>query len=77
MLLHRPAVRCAAEQGTEVVEGYPADPGQTRLPSASAFTGVISMFEQAGFREVTRRAPTRPIMRYIISPAQVGLSHLC
>ena len=62
------AVRFAAAQGAAVVEGYPVDPGQRRLPPVAAFTGVSSMFEQAGFREVARRAPTRPIMRYIIPP---------
>ena len=70
--LLRAAVRFAAAQGATVVEGYPVDPGQRRLPTASAFTGVVGMFEQAGFREVARRAPTRPIMRYRITSDDVG-----
>jgi hypothetical protein len=30
------------------------------------FTGTASAFEQAGFKEVARHAPTRPIYRFIV-----------
>jgi GNAT superfamily N-acetyltransferase len=59
------AVRHAGARGATVVEGYPTD---TTKKSADAFvwTGLASAFERAGFREVARRSPTRPIMRRVI-----------
>jgi GNAT superfamily N-acetyltransferase len=56
------AVRYAAERGATIVEGYPVDPTDRTISNADAYTGVISMFERAGFREVARRG-ARPIMR--------------
>jgi GNAT superfamily N-acetyltransferase len=56
------AIRYAAERGATIVEGYPVDPTDRHISNADAYTGVISMFERAGFREVARRG-TRPIMR--------------
>jgi GNAT superfamily N-acetyltransferase len=54
----------ARSQGARVVEGYPSEPkpGQ-RLAPAFAWTGLASAFRKAGFKEVARRSPTRPIMR--------------
>ena len=56
------AVDFARDQGARMVEGYPVDPPR---PQADVFvyTGLVSMFRRAGFREVARRSPTRPIMR--------------
>ncbi|MGH2683598.1 MAG: GNAT family N-acetyltransferase [Actinomycetota bacterium] len=59
------AVRYAAEQGAAIVEGYPVDPTDRAISNADAFTGLVSMFRRAGFREVARRG-SRPIMRRII-----------
>ncbi|HEV8682136.1 MAG TPA: GNAT family N-acetyltransferase [Actinomycetota bacterium] len=56
------AVRHAAERGATIVEGYPVDPADRPISNADAYTGVVSMFRRAGFREVARRG-SRPIMR--------------
>ncbi|MFB4279440.1 MULTISPECIES: GNAT family N-acetyltransferase [unclassified Nonomuraea] len=56
------AVSYAAEQGARVVEGYPKDT-EKRLPAGELYHGWRSLFEEAGFEEVARRSPTRPIMR--------------
>jgi GNAT superfamily N-acetyltransferase len=56
------AVRHAAEQGATIVEGYPVDPTDRPIRNADAYTGLVSMFLRAGFREVARRG-SRPIMR--------------
>jgi GNAT superfamily N-acetyltransferase len=56
------AVEFAAAGGAEVVEGYPKDPG-ARHHANELFVGSTAMFRRAGFREVGRRSPTRPIMR--------------
>jgi GNAT superfamily N-acetyltransferase len=61
--LLRAAVRFAGEQGARIVEGYPIEPVKDRVPEVFAYTGFVSTFEKAGFSEVLRRSPTRPIMR--------------
>jgi GNAT superfamily N-acetyltransferase len=57
------ATRYAAAQGARIVEGYPVEPRNENVPPVFAFTGLASAFRRAGFREVARRSPTRPIMR--------------
>ncbi|WP_022882914.1 GNAT family N-acetyltransferase [Gryllotalpicola ginsengisoli] len=61
--LVRAAVEQAAAGGAPAVEAYPVDasvPGATR----NAFTGYLTTFLAAGFTEVARRAPARPIVRH-------------
>lgn len=50
-------------RGARIVEGYPVAPRKGRLPAAFIWTGVPPIFEKAGFQEVARRSPTRPIVR--------------
>ena len=57
------AVKHARDRGARIVEGYPVEPKQDRMPDAFAWFGLASAFERAGFEEVARRSPTRPIMR--------------
>ena len=57
------AVDFARSQGAEALEGYPIDPSTDRMPDVYAWTGLASMFEQAGFVEISRPKPTRPIYR--------------
>jgi GNAT superfamily N-acetyltransferase len=57
------AVEHAARHGAQIVEGYPIEPQSTDMPPVFAWTGLASAFRQAGFTEVLRRSPTRPIMR--------------
>ena len=60
------AVRFARDHGAKIVEGYPSDTAEGGSPDVFVYTGLASAFEHAGFREVLRRSPTRPIMRYTI-----------
>ncbi len=53
-------------RGGEIVEGYPFEPKDTKWPDAFAWMGTVSAFRQAGFEEVLRRSPSRPIMRYYL-----------
>jgi GNAT superfamily N-acetyltransferase len=54
----------AAGRGARIIEGYPIEPAPgAQMPGAWAWTGFASAFRQAGFKEVERRSPTRPIMR--------------
>jgi len=63
--LLRAAVEHVSKQGGKIVEGYPVD-AQKDMPAPFIYTGTASAFEQAGFHEVARRTPTRPIFRYFI-----------
>jgi GNAT superfamily N-acetyltransferase len=63
--LLRAAVEHVKKQGGKIVEGYPVD-AETDMPAPFVYTGTASAFQQAGFQEVARRTPTRPIFRYII-----------
>jgi GNAT superfamily N-acetyltransferase len=61
------AVAYAASQGARVIEGYPVA-SRGRLPDVFVWTGLPRSFERAGFHEVARRSPTRPIMRRRVRP---------
>ncbi|HLA07372.1 MAG TPA: GNAT family N-acetyltransferase [Anaerolineales bacterium] len=63
--LLKAAVEYVRSKGGRIVEGYPVD-GKSEIPAPFAFTGTASAFEKAGFKEVARNAPTRPIYRYVI-----------
>ncbi len=64
--LLKAAVAHAASRGARIVEGYPVEPKDGMSPDVFVYTGLSSAFKQAGFHEVLRRSPTRPIMRYLI-----------
>jgi GNAT superfamily N-acetyltransferase len=57
------AVDYAATQGASAVEGYPRDTAGAARHANEMFVGSMSMFADAGFEEVARRSPQRPIMR--------------
>jgi GNAT superfamily N-acetyltransferase len=57
------ALDFARAHGADLVEAYPVEPIKDEIPDLFAFTGLVSMFRRAGFREVARRSPTRPVMR--------------
>lgn len=59
------AVDYAKAHGATIVEAYPYEPDKKTGP-ADIYTGVVSSFESAGFKEVARRKATRPIMRKTI-----------
>jgi len=62
--LLRAASEYAKSRGAEWVEGYPVEPKSKRdISPAFAWTGINTAFVHAGFIEVARRSPTRPIMR--------------
>jgi len=56
------AVAYAKKQGATLVEAYPVDkPGRSK--DDSMWFGAKSMYDRAGFKEVARRKPQRPIVR--------------
>lgn len=56
------AVAYAKKQGAKLVEGYPVD-RPARSSNESMWFGSKSMYDKAGFKEVARRKPQRPIVR--------------
>ena len=56
----------AKEQGATAIEGYPIAPDRPNYPPVYAWTGFVGAFRRAGFVEVARRSPTRPIMRKML-----------
>ena len=63
----RAAVDYARSCGARVVEAYPVDKQERSHPDFMFF-GAKSMYDRAGFREVARRRPTRPVMRKALRP---------
>lgn len=56
------AIDYAAKRGVDTLEAYPVDkPG--RAGDETMWFGAKSMFDAAGFAEVARRKPHRPIVR--------------
>lgn len=60
------AVAYAKKQGATLVEAYPVDK-PTRCNDDDTWFGAKSMYDNAGFKEVARRKPRRPVVR--IKPA--------
>jgi GNAT superfamily N-acetyltransferase len=63
--LLKAAVEYARQSGGKIVEGYPIDAPKD-MPAPFVYTGTASAFQHAGFKEVARNSPTRPIFRYFI-----------
>ena len=59
-------IEYVSERGGKIIEGYPVEPKKNQISDVFAWTGLASAFRKAGFVEVVRRSPTRPIMRYTI-----------
>jgi len=63
--LLKAAVDFAFSKGATIVEGYPVEPKNDKMPAVFAWTGFSSVFKKAGFNEVIRRSETRPVMRIL------------
>jgi GNAT superfamily N-acetyltransferase len=63
----RAAIAYAESCGARLLEAYPEDKDERSAPG-SMFFGTKSMFDRAGFREVARRRPTRPVVRRALRP---------
>jgi GNAT superfamily N-acetyltransferase len=66
------AAKYAASRGARIVEGYPVDANTADRPDAFMYHGAASAFRAAGYKEVARRSPTRPIVRRSVRPPKRG-----
>ena len=63
------AIAYARKRRVKLLEAYPVDkPG--RVADQELWFGTKSMFDAAGFREVARRKPARPVMRLALRRAR-------
>jgi len=60
--LLRGAIAHARRNGASLIEAYPVDKRGRSRDDAMWF-GAISMYQRAGFSEVARRKPARPVVR--------------
>jgi GNAT superfamily N-acetyltransferase len=61
------AVDYARDHGAPVVEAYPVDSGGTKVAPGTAYTGLLSTFEAAGFRVVKEiDSPQATVRRVIV-----------
>lgn len=61
-----------ATRGGRLIEAYPKEVDFTKTGANSMWTGHAGAFREAGFAEVARRTPTRPIMRLALEPRERG-----
>ncbi len=61
------AVDHARAHGARVIEGYPVDTDAGKTSSNSLFRGALSSFVDAGFVEVARPKPARPIVSLTVA----------
>jgi GNAT superfamily N-acetyltransferase len=61
------AVDYARSRGVRLLEAYPVDRAERSQPD-TMFFGAKSMYDRAGFQEVARRSPTRPVVRRALRP---------
>jgi ribosomal protein S18 acetylase RimI-like enzyme len=60
------AISYAKKQGARILEAYPVDrPARSR--DDEIWFGTKAMYDRAGFREVARRRPQRPVMRLVLA----------
>ena len=57
------ALRTAKRAGAPALEAYPVDDSLAGA-TTNRFTGTAAAFRRAGFVEVARRSPARPVMRH-------------
>lgn len=63
--LLKAAIEHVRDCNGRIVEGYPVDSKKDQ-PAPFIFTGTASAYVKAGFKEVARNSPTRPIFRLIL-----------
>lgn len=69
LALLQAAVAFAREHGATAVEGHPVDVAAlkaARVAGSAIYTGTVAMFAAAGFAEVARTYPSRPVMRLLM-----------
>ncbi len=69
--LLRGAIAYARKHGGSLIEAYPVDKAG-RCKDDALWFGTKSMYDRAGFKEVARRKPTRPMVRLQVRKGAVA-----
>lgn len=64
------AIDYARDEGATLLEAYPVDKPEPSHPDFMWF-GARRMYDRAGFKEVARRKPTRPVLRRTLRPRKL------
>jgi GNAT superfamily N-acetyltransferase len=75
LALLQAAVEFARQHEATAVEGHPVDVDglrATQVAASALYTGTRAMFAAAGFVEIARTYPTRPVMRLDLANAAGG-----
>ena len=64
--LIRGAVEYVRRRGGKIIEAYPTVIRSSQAPPVSIFMGIPAVFNQAGFREISRPSRSKMVMRYMI-----------
>jgi GNAT superfamily N-acetyltransferase len=68
------AIAAMRRRGAKTVEAYPAvSGGGKRVVPVFAWTGPESLYAKAGFREVQRLTPAKPVVRLTLRKAKSGV----
>ena len=65
------AIAYARKRGATLIEAYPVDRSERSKDDAMWF-GAKAMYDHAGFKEVARRKPTRPVVRLEVKRGAKG-----
>ena len=65
------AITYAQKRGANLIEAYPVDRSERSKDDAMWF-GAKAMYDHAGFKEVARRKPTRPVVRLEVKRGAKG-----
>ncbi len=60
------AISHAKIHGAQILEAYPTIPKEDKIPDDEGYTGFYDVFIKTGFKEVIRRSPDSPILRFTI-----------
>lgn len=60
------ALHYAIQNGAEIIEAYPYDVKGENWPAPFVWTGLVSSYLKTGFKEISRKSPTRPVMRFTV-----------
>jgi GNAT superfamily N-acetyltransferase len=69
------AIAYARKRGATLIEAYPVDRSERSKDDAMWF-GAKTMYDRAGFKEVARRKPTRPVVRLEVKRGAKGKRRL-
>lgn len=61
------AVELARRNGARIIEAYPIDVAVQKPSGAELYHGAFHVFQRAGFIEVARPKPARPVVRLVLA----------